>query len=642
MRTAKSAFLHVVFVLIFLFGFISEPRSALAQSSVTLLLHDLRAQIIQGSAAYDVALYFSLLDSAGNPIKDAAAADFTLIEGSQEVQIASLAPANNEPINVALLLDTSGSMVGEKMDAARKAAAKFISDLQSSDRVAVLTFDLTTVHKIDFTTDHTAARQQVELIQPTPGAGTCLYDAAYQTIQTTADQPAGRRAVILLTDGVDEAGGKPCSLYTADEVIDLASEGQTRVPLYTIGLGSAVDGPTLERLSSQTGGRYQYSPGTTQLDALFGRLSDELRSQYVLHYTSTAAPGQHTLTLKVDYHNAKDEVSSSVELPALPYSIAFIAPVDEAEVSGMTTISVAISGQGAPIQKVQFLANGMSIGSDTEAPYELEWDSSGLEAGSVFLEAIAQDAAGTELARSGVTVTVMAPGTPSGTETPGASATPSGQEEGKPTLSKTMIIAIAAILVVVVVVVVFVLIAASKRRKREKERDKEWATVVGGEGVPEVSMEDRTIDAFTPSENALAVLTILESDDAALKGQRIEITKSVTALGRKADNDVIFPKDSPVSRHHAVIEERNGKMYLSEVLSTDESGAGKRPAYGTFVNGRQVEEITLLNDGDEIRLGKRVRIRFESAARAGGDEGRTIDQLTSGDEKTVDFGATSG
>jgi len=636
MRTAKSVFLHALLVLIFLFGFMGVPRSALAQSSVTLLLHDVSAQIIQGSAAYDVALYFSLLDSAGNPIKDAAVEDFTLTEGSQQIQIASLASADDEPINVAILLDTSGSMVGDKMEAARKAAASFISDLQSSDRVAVLTFDLTTTHRIDFTTDHTAARQQVELIQAASGMGTCLYDATYQTVQLTADQSAGRRAVILLTDGVDVAGGKPCSFYTADDVIDLASEGKTRVPIYTIGLGSAVDGPTLERLSSQTGGRYQYSPGTTQLDALFGRLSDELRSQYVLHYTSTAAPGQHNLTLKVNYHNAQDEVSSSVELPALPYSITFIAPADEAEVSGKTTIAVTVSGQGAPIQKILFLANGVSIGSDTEAPYELEWDPTGLEAGSVFLEAIAQDAGGTELARSGVTVTLLAAGTPSTTETSEGATAPSGPESKK--LSTTTIILGAVVSMVLLGVVIAMLLIAGKRRKREKEQDKEWATIVGGETQTEASTDDRTMDAFTPSENALAVLVILQSDDPAMLHQRIEIAKPVATLGRKADNDVIFAKDSPVSRHHAVIEERGGQLFLSEVVAADEGGQPKRPAYGTFVNGTQVQDPVLLHDGDEILLGKRVRIRFEAVARTSGDGERTVDQMiSSGDEKTMDF-----
>lgn len=90
--------------------------------------------------------------------------------------------ADDEPISVAILLDTSGSMAGKKMDAARQAAMNFISDLEGGDKVAVLTFDRTTTHQIDFTTDHNAPRQVVELIQYTPGGGTCLYDAIYETV----------------------------------------------------------------------------------------------------------------------------------------------------------------------------------------------------------------------------------------------------------------------------------------------------------------------------------------------------------------------------------------------------------------------------------------------------------------------------
>jgi pSer/pThr/pTyr-binding forkhead associated (FHA) protein len=150
-------------------------------------------------------------------------------------------------------------------------------------------------------------------------------------------------------------------------------------------------------------------------------------------------------------------------------------------------------------------------------------------------------------------------------------------------------------------------------------------------------MDERTMDAFTPSENALGVLVILQSDDPALVHQRIEISKSVTSLGRKADNDIIFAKDSPVSRHHAVIEERGRQLFLSEVISADDSGQSKRPAYGTFVNGSQIQDTVLLQDGDEIQLGKRVRIRVE-AIHTPGNEDKTVDQMPpSGDEKTVDY-----
>jgi pSer/pThr/pTyr-binding forkhead associated (FHA) protein len=149
------------------------------------------------------------------------------------------------------------------------------------------------------------------------------------------------------------------------------------------------------------------------------------------------------------------------------------------------------------------------------------------------------------------------------------------------------------------------------------------------------------VDSFTPSENALGVLVILQSDDPAMLHRRIEITKSVTTLGRKADNDVIFAKDSPVSRHHAVIEERSGQLFLSEVLATDESGHTKPPAYGTFINGKRVEDSTPLRDGDKIQLGKRVQIQFEAVKPSAGEGEQTVDQLTTrDDEQTMDFGGT--
>ncbi len=605
---------------------------ARAQANVTLLVHDVSVQPIAGTSMYDVAVVFSLLDSAGNPIKDAGVEDFTLTEDNQPVQVVSVAPTD-EPINVALVLDTSGSMVGEKMDAARAAASRFIDVLQSSDQVAVLTFDTTVVHRIDFTTDHLAAKQEVELIEYTPGGATCLYDAAYETIQMTAALPTGRRAVILLTDGVDEAGGQPCSLYTLDDVIALASDEEARVPIYTIGLGDSVDANSLDRMARQTGGRYQASPGTTQLDALFGRLADELRSQYVLHYTSTAEAGDHTLIIHVNYNGAEDEVSRTVEMPPLPYSINFTSPVEGATVGDTTTIMVSVSGQGAPIQKVVFFANSTLIGSDETAPYELEWDLTGLDEGPVFLEALLQDASGGELARSGITITYQA----------GLVTSPApGQEgeEGIAPLSLTTIIIIGASLAALVVVVVVVIVIAAKKRKEEQERDRRWKETVQGEGassaaVGAVGMEDRTMDSFTPSEGALGMLVVLESDDPSLRGQRFEINKSVTTLGRKSTNDVIFPKDGAVSRQHAVIEERSGMLYLSEVMSADDEGRPKRPTYGTFVNDQQIEAPVVLRNGDQIRLGKRVRLRFESLGETTSDTDKTMDQFSDTD-KTMD------
>jgi hypothetical protein len=201
-----------------------------------------------------------------------------------------------------------------------------------------------------------------------------------------------------------------------------------------------------------------------------------------------------------------------------------------------------------------------------------------------------------------------------------------------------MIILAAAVGLILLVIVIVVLVIDGKRRRDEQERDRQWKETVQGSAEPTVNMNDRTMDSFPPSENALGVLVILQSDDPAMLHQRIEITKSATSLGRKADNDIIFAKDSPVSRHHAVIEERGRQLFLSELASPDDSGQPKRPAYGTFVNGTQVQDSVLLRNGDDIQLAKRVHIRFESVYSSPGDEDRTMDQATSSsDEKTMDF-----
>jgi pSer/pThr/pTyr-binding forkhead associated (FHA) protein len=538
------------------------------------------------------------------------------------------------------MLDTSGSMAGDKITAARTAASKFIDNLQSNDQVAVLTFDRSTKHRIDFSLDHNAARQQAALVEATPGGYTCLYDAAYETIQLTGDLASGRRAIILLTDGKDEAAnGVPCSLHTLDDVISLAASGNTPTPVYTIGLGDAVDTQTLESLASGTNGRYQYSPMPTQLEALFNLLQDELRSAYGLHYTSTATPGEHSLNLHVKYQSAEDEVSDKIVMPSLPYGISFSAPAQAAEITGKTSLAVAISGQGnASIQKVMFLANKVAIGSTSTPPYGLEWDPTGLIAGSVTLEVVAQDAKGTELAHSSISVTYK-PAAVIPTTAPVAFPVTKGRS-----LSLTvMLLAAAAGLVLIILIVAVILLVAGKRSKQEKGgQQADWQAPVQvplpGLGVNKAtSTEDRTMDSFAPATNALGALIVLQSDDPSMQDQRIEIDHPLTHLGRKADNDIIFAKDSPVSRRHAVIEAREGDLFLSEVVAADEtSGQAKRPAYGTFVNGVQVQEPVKLRDGDEIVLGKRLRMRFEALKAAKAGEERTLDWLeVSPEDETI-------
>lgn len=624
-RFRKHLF-HIFSILLALLGaglFSGQP--ALAQSGIDTVVHYVEGAPSNEKIAYDVTAYVSVADSTGNPIKDLAADAFTLAEDSQQVTVLSADLAPDAPINLVLLLDTSGSMSGSGIEAAKSAASNFIAGLGKDDRVAVVTFDNDTKTRIDFTTDHRAARDELELVDATRGAGTCLYDAAYQAVQMTATVPSGRRAVVLFTDGVDEkADGGTCSIHTADDVIRLATESGTRTPLYTLGLGSKVDQKSLQRLAQDTGGRFFYSPNTNQLDTIFVRLSDTLRSQYAIKYQSTAGPGSHTLAVTAKYLSAQDTDTRGFLLPNFPLRLTFVEPAEGQEVSGITALKVETFGQGETIQSVNFVINGATVATVTTTPYEAQVDFSAYPEGDLTIDALALGADGIELASATRQVTVRSIVVPQPTV-----------EEGSGGFSSNNFLFIVGGIVLVGALVVFLIVMAILKKRKEDQRNKEWDEKVGGLGEATADEfpggSDRTMDSWEMSSDALGMLTVSSSDDSSMIDQRFEITKRRTTLGRKADNDIIFPKDSPVSRHHAMIEEKGGGLFLSEVEEMDEKiGKPKRPTFGTFVNDQEVDgQEVLLQNGDEIRLGKRVKLKFEASARIRAGDEKTYDGFTS-------------
>ena len=179
------------------------PTVSLAQSTIDLVVHYVEGIPAENDIAYQVSVYLSVVDSTGNPVKNLASDALTVTEDSQKVAIENLSLGGEEPINIILVMDTSGSMGGAGITDAKTAASNFIAGMKSGDRVAIVTFDNTVKTQIDFTTDHQAVRNQISLIDAVRGAGTCMYDAAYQAVQMASTLPSGRRAVVLFTDGVD-------------------------------------------------------------------------------------------------------------------------------------------------------------------------------------------------------------------------------------------------------------------------------------------------------------------------------------------------------------------------------------------------------------------------------------------------------
>jgi hypothetical protein len=196
---------------------------------------------------------------------------------------------------------------------------------------------------------------------------------------------------------------------------------------------------------------------------------------------------------------------------------------------------------------------------------------------------------------------------------------------GIPLIFWLILLGVAGFFVLLVLVVVILL-----RRRQNHLRDLEWDRQVGGIGLEPTAEvappSDRTMDSWEVSPDAFGMLVVTASDDASMIGHRFEIMKPLTTLGRSADNEIPFPKDSPVSRHHAQIEARGGGLFIREVESADKSGHPKRPTYGTFINENPIGmEPVLLNSGVEIRLGKRVRLRFEAGQKLMSGSSETMD-----------------
>lgn len=602
---------------------------AQAQSGADVTVHFVEGIPQPEQFNYAVSVYFSAYLPGGEPAQSLRLSDVSITEDGRAVQLESLDVAD-EPIQVILVMDTSGSMRGPKMDAAREAAARFLSRLDSGDRAALLSFDTTVTTQIGLTDALDDVRRRVERLDAINGAGTCLYDALHEAIILSAAIPSGRRAIVLLTDGIDELpDGRRCSRTTEEEILTLAKAGLTRVPLYTIGLGSRVDAEALNRLAERTGGRYRFAYDEQSLAGLFQTLLEHLRSQYRAVYFSTASPGPHQVVVEVALAGQPVRELREFTLPPFPYIVRFVSPEEGQTVTDAVTIQAEVLGQGVPVSRMEFFAGENALGSDSQPPYEYVWQPAPGVSSSVILSAAIFDASGQELARSNMLVRVETPASVETLEAPAAPESPTEESQPQMVLPLTLLGTISLIGAAALFVIGFVLLAAwqqqKRRRDEEERREREWREkVILGVPAGVFAGDEATIDGLALPLSA--ALVVLQSDDAALTNSRFELKNAVTLLGRKSDCDLVFPNEKPVSRHHARIENVNGVFYLSEVISLEADGSRKRPVYGTFVNDQQVEGHVRLKDGDRIRLGKRLVLRFDAPG-TNADNERTIDQI---------------
>ena len=224
-------------------------------------------------------------------------------------------------------MDSSGSM-GAAADTLKKAAKLALTNTPDNSFFSVIQFDEKVKLLQDFTQNISAISYAIDQYKVNPLA-TCLYDAAYTAVETLSKAPAGRRAVILFTDGKDEKsnGLGPCSQHTYQDLTTLAN--QMQVPINTIGLSDAtskINTVELDSMASSTGG-FSAISGQADLSQAFTKIMDALKAQWMAETVVYPIQGQNDATLSVLLKdntslNANFNFTSSNNYPGPPSPVA--------------------------------------------------------------------------------------------------------------------------------------------------------------------------------------------------------------------------------------------------------------------------------------------------------------------------------
>ncbi|HTI36137.1 MAG TPA: VWA domain-containing protein [Vicinamibacterales bacterium] len=237
-----------------------------------------------------VSLTVTATDVSGKFVTDLNEGDFEVYEDGAKQQITFFSKSQ-QPISLALLLDTSASME-ERMGIVQEAAVGFAHELHKDDQAEVVDFDSQVRILSPFT--HDAGALEKAIRSTTANGSTSLYNAIYISLKDLKKARAAspddirRQAIVLLSDGDDTS-----SLVEFDEVLDLAKRSETAI--YSIGLRQGETGRrefkeaefVLKQLSQETGGHVFFPTDARELPKIYQAIWEELSSQYTIAYSSS-------------------------------------------------------------------------------------------------------------------------------------------------------------------------------------------------------------------------------------------------------------------------------------------------------------------------------------------------------------------
>ncbi len=236
-----------------------------------------------------------VLDRSGRPVEDLRHEDFSVFEDGVLQELTHFSLNRDLPVRLGIVIDTSGSME-ETLPEAQRVVMGFLRQiLRPRDRAYIEIFSDRPEVLAPFTADF--GMLENALLALYPDRSTAFYDALILGLFQFSGV-RGRKAMVVLTDGADTA-----SKHGFDEIKDYAQ--RAGVTLYVI----AVDLPAsavltrwqLNKLAKTTGGRAFFLPRDAELEKVYNTIDQELRTQYLLAFTSSSEkPKDQLREIKVD------------------------------------------------------------------------------------------------------------------------------------------------------------------------------------------------------------------------------------------------------------------------------------------------------------------------------------------------------
>ncbi len=242
-------------------------------------------------------------DRRGKVVRDLVSDDFEVFDSGERRRIVGFTRGDDGPVSVALLIDVSGSMkVAENLASARGVVDQLLASLRTDDEVALFTFDKELSEEQAFTSDIALVRTALDRVEPF--GSTSLYDAVAETARRLEAMRSRRRAIVVVTDGLDNA-----SRMRPADVSGIASGSDLPVyvlavvsPLDTLDsntgkLGMAATGQ-LKNLAWWTGGDAFIVSSPAQMSVASRAVLSDLRHQYVLAIEASSVSGWRPLDIR--------------------------------------------------------------------------------------------------------------------------------------------------------------------------------------------------------------------------------------------------------------------------------------------------------------------------------------------------------